>query len=164
MQNLPPCCFIREPCSWAFLFVCFFKLVCQGALQTIMQKTNSFAIDFSDFAMSKSIKNESERQEQSIQNSVWGCPGGSRGRLGDHFGPRMAQGSKMGPKSRESLIHSGYQNQDLDQLFVVLFFTVFWGPLFLICCWFWMPGASISAPFLLYFVSSGPLGKQLKVL
>ena len=37
-------------------------------------------------------------------NMVWDHPGGSRGRLGDHFGPRTAQGSKRAPKSRESVL------------------------------------------------------------
>ena len=36
----------------------------------------------------------------------------------------------MGPKSREKLVRSGHQNRDSDQLFVVLFFTVFRGVLF----------------------------------
>ena len=110
------------------ILICMFlfKQVCQGALQTIMQKTSSFAIDFLDFAMSKSIKNESKRHQKSHKNRVWGRPGGSRGRLGDHFGPWVAQGSKMGPKSCESLVHFGYQNRNSEQLFVVLFFSVFW--------------------------------------
>ena len=43
---------------------------------------------------------------------VWDHPGGSRGRLGDHFGPRTAQGSKREPKNRERVFRFWHQNGD----------------------------------------------------
>ena len=39
-----------------------------------------------------------------IENRVWDHPGGSRGRLGDQFGPRAAQGSKRAPNNSEKLV------------------------------------------------------------
>ena len=56
-----------------------------------------------------------------IKSRVWDHPGGSRGRLGDQFGPRAAQGSKRAPKRCETLIRFWHKNGDPVQLFVVFF-------------------------------------------
>ena len=60
-----------------------------------------------------------------IENKVWDHPGCSRGRLGDQFGPRAAQGSKRAPKSREILVRFCHQNGDPVQLFVGFFLVFF---------------------------------------
>ena len=66
-----------------------------------------------------------QKSSKIMKNRVWDHPGGSRGRLGDHFGPRTAQGSKRGPRSREILVCFWHQNGDLVQLFVGCFLVFF---------------------------------------
>ena len=56
------------------------------------------------WANAKSNQKSIQKPPKIIKNRVWDHPGGSRGRLGDQFGPRAAQGSKRAPKSRESLL------------------------------------------------------------
>ena len=77
------------------------------------------------WANAKSNQKSIQKPRKIIESSVWDHPGGSRGRLGDQFGPRAAQGSKRAPKSREILVRFWHQNGDLVQLFVVFFFSVF---------------------------------------
>ena len=48
-----------------------------------------------------------QKPEKIIKNRVWDHPGGSRGRLGDQFGPRAAQGSKRTPSRREKTVKKG---------------------------------------------------------
>ena len=52
----------------------------------------------------KSNEESIQKPTKITENRVWDHPRGSRGRLGDQFGPRAAQGSKRAPKSRESLL------------------------------------------------------------
>ena len=56
------------------------------------------------WANAKSNQKSIQKLTKIIENGVLDHPGGSRGRLGDQFGPRAAQGSKTAPKSRESLL------------------------------------------------------------
>ena len=101
---------------------------------------------------------------KSLKNRVWDHPGGSRGGLGDHFGPRTAQGSKRGPNRRESVHRFWHQNGDPVQLFVGFFLEFFEVLALQIFHDFGCPRTPFWLPFWLYFESSGPLGKQLKVL
>ena len=48
--------FLRELAAEQSYFSCFFKPVRQEALQTIVSKTNIFAVDFLDFVMSNPAK------------------------------------------------------------------------------------------------------------
>ena len=62
-----------------------------------------------------------------IKNRVWDHPGGSRGRLGDQFGPRAAQGSKRAPKIRESADQFGTKMEtrsNFSWFFFLVFFEV----------------------------------------
>ena len=77
------------------------------------------------WADAKSNQKSIQKLSKIIKNRVWDHPGGSRGRLGDQFGPRAAQGSKRAPKSREILICFWHQNGDPVQLFVVFFLMFF---------------------------------------
>ena len=116
------------------------------------------------WANAKSNHKSIKKLRKIIKSRVWDHPGGSRGRLGDQLGPRAAQGSKRAPKSREKGVCFWHQNGDPVQLFVV-FFLVFFEVLALqIFHDFGCPRTSFWLPFWLYFESSGPLGKQLKVL
>ena len=65
------------------------------------------------------------KQSKIIENMVWDHPGGSRGRLGDQFGPKTAQCPKKAPKSHEILVRFRHQNGDPVQLSVGLFFVFF---------------------------------------
>ena len=56
------------------------------------------------WANAKSNQKSIQKLRKIIKSRVWDHPGGSRGRLGDQFGPRAAQGSKRAPKSRENLL------------------------------------------------------------
>ena len=76
-----------------------FKQVCQGALQTIMQKTSSFAIDFLDFAMSKSIKNESKRITNRTKIGSGAVPGALGGDLGTILVPGWPKAQKWDQKA-----------------------------------------------------------------
>ena len=77
------------------------------------------------WANAKSNHKSIKKLRKIIKSRVWDHPGGSRGRLGDQFGPRAAQGSKRAPKSREKGVCFWHQNGDLVQLFVVFCFNVF---------------------------------------
>ena len=55
------------------------------------------------WANAKNNHKSFKEQTKMIKNRVWDHPRGSRGRLGDQFGPRAAQGSKRAPKSCEKL-------------------------------------------------------------
>ena len=91
-------------------------------------KTTAKNVMADKWANAKSNQKSIQKPSKIIKNRVWDHPGGSRGRLGDHFGPRTAQGSKRGPRSREILSRVILvQNGDLVQLFVGLFVRVFYG-------------------------------------
>ena len=77
------------------------------------------------WANAKSNKKSIQKPPKIIKDRVWDHPGGSRGRLGDQFGPRAAQGSKRAPKRCEILVCFWHQNGDLVQLFVVFFLVFF---------------------------------------
>ena len=55
------------------------------------------------WADAKSNQKSIQKLTKIIENRVWDHPRGSRGRLGDQFGPRAAHGSKRAPKSREKV-------------------------------------------------------------
>ena len=103
MQNPPPCLFFASLAAEHHYCSCLFKPVCQEGLQTIVSKQLFCGRRFR-FCDVKFNKNESPSHSKSIQNRVWGRPGGSCGRLGDHFGPRMAQGLKIALKNREKVV------------------------------------------------------------
>ena len=100
------------------------------------------------WANAKSNQKSIQKPRKIIKSRVWDHPGGSRRRLGDQFGPRAAQGSKRAPKSREILVRFWHQNGDLVQLFVVFFFSVFWGAHVADFSWFWVPEDFILASIL----------------
>ena len=50
------------------------------------------------WANAKSNQKSVQKLTKIIENGVLDHPGGSRGRLGDQFGPRAAQGSKRAAK------------------------------------------------------------------
>ena len=77
------------------------------------------------WARTKSNQKSSQEPRKIIKSRVWDHPRGSRGRLGDQFGPRAAQGSKRAPKSRETLFRFWHQNGDPVQLFVGVCFLFF---------------------------------------
>ena len=77
------------------------------------------------WANAKSNQKSIQQPRKIIENRVWDHPGGSRGRLGDQFGPRAAHGSKRAPKSRERVLRFWRQNGDPIQLSVVFFGNVF---------------------------------------
>ena len=116
------------------------------------------------WANAKSNQKSIQKPRKIIKSRVWDHPGGSRGRLGDQFGPRAAQGSKRAPKSRESLFRFSTK-METGSNFSWFFFVVFFEVLALqIFHDFGCPRTQFWLPFWLYFESSGPLGKQLKVL
>ena len=127
-------------------------------------KTTAKNVMADKWANAKSNKKSIQKQQQIIKNRVWDHPGGSRGGLGDHVGPRTAQGSKRGPNRRESVHRFWHQNGDPVQLFVVFFFRFFGVLALQIFHDFGYPGTPFWLPFWLYLESYGPLGKQLKVL
>ena len=59
-----------------------------------------------------------------MENMVWDHPGGSRGRLGDQFGPKTAQCSKNAPKNHEILVRFRHQNGDPTPLKLMTFTTL----------------------------------------
>jgi hypothetical protein len=65
-------------------------------------KTTAKNVMADKWANAKSNQKSIQKPSKIIKNRVWDHPGGSRGRLGDQFGPRAAQGSKRAPKIRES--------------------------------------------------------------
>jgi len=67
-------------------------------------KTTAKNVMADKWANAKSNQKSIQKPSKIIKNRVWDHPGGSRGRLGDQFGPRAAQGSKRAPKSREILL------------------------------------------------------------
>ena len=93
--NPPPC----------FLFLLFGRQV--GELQNQLKRNaNTIAknVMADKWANAKSKHKSIQKLTKIIENRVWDHPRGSRGRLGDQFGPRAAQGSKRAPKSREILL------------------------------------------------------------
>ena len=82
------------------------------------------------WANAKSNKKSIQKQHKIIKNRVWDHPGGSRGGLGDHFGPGTAQGSKRGPDRREKVHRFWHLNGDPVQFFVAFSFRVFLGARF----------------------------------
>ena len=88
-------------------------------------KTTAKNVMADKWANAKSNNKSIQKQHKIIKNRVWDHPGGSRGGLGDHFGPRTAQGSKRGPNRREKTTRFWHQNGDPGQLFVGFFFRVF---------------------------------------
>ena len=97
--------------------------------------------------MPKFIINESPNYPKSIQNKVWGRPGSSQGRLGDHFGPRMVQGLKMAPNNREKVIFFLAPKSGLGPAFRGLVFHCLRECSFYDFYLFWVPEASIGASF-----------------
>ena len=73
------------------------------------------------WANAKNNQKAIQKPTKIIENRVWDHPRGSRGKLGDQFGPRAAQGSKRAPKSREKGVRFWHQNGDPVELFVVFF-------------------------------------------
>ena len=67
-------------------------------------KTTAKNVMADKWANAKNKQKTIQKPSKIIKNRVWDHPGGSRGRLGDQFGPRAAQGSKRAPKSREILL------------------------------------------------------------
>ena len=53
------------------------------------------------WANAKSNQKSIQKLRKIIKSRVWDHPGGSRGRLGDQFGPKTVQGSKRAPKRCE---------------------------------------------------------------
>ena len=100
------------------------------------------------WANAKSNQKSIQKPQQIIKNRVWDHPGGSRGGLGDHFGPRTAQGSKRGPNRREKVHRCLHLNGDPFQFFVAFFFCVFWGARVADFSWFWVPKDPILASIL----------------
>ena len=64
------------------------------------------------WANAKNIQKSIKKLTKIIENRVWDHPRGSRGRLGDQFCPRAAQGSKRAPKRCEILVRFWHQNGD----------------------------------------------------
>ena len=77
------------------------------------------------WANAKSNQKSVQKLTKIIENGVLDHPRGSRGRLGDQFGPRAAQGSKRAPKQCEILVRFWHKNGDPVQLFVFFFYSVF---------------------------------------
>ena len=77
------------------------------------------------WANAESNQKSIQKPRKIIKSRVWDHPGGSRGRLGDQFGARAAQGSKRAPKSRERVFRFWPQNGDPPQFFVVFFLVFF---------------------------------------
>ena len=108
-------------------------------------KTTAKNVMADKWANAKSNQNWAQKLSKIIENRVWDHPGCSRGRLGDQFGPRAAQGSKRAPSRRESLLRFWHQNGDPVQLFVGFFFSVFLGARVADFSWFWVPEDPILA-------------------
>jgi hypothetical protein len=72
----------------------------------------------------KSNQKTIQKPSKIIKNRVWDHPGGSRGRLGDQFGPRAAQGSKRAPSRREKTVKKGTKMETRSN-FPWAFFLVF---------------------------------------
>ena len=121
--------FLREPRSWALLIFVFFQAsFSRSAANNSFNIYNYFAVDFLDFMMSNPTKTSPKAIKIRLKIGLEAVPGALGGDF--HFGSRMAQGSKMAPKNCEQLVLSWYKNRDSDQVFVVLFFTVCEGALF----------------------------------
>ena len=103
--------FLCERCSWAFLFSCFFKPVCQGVLRTIVQNTSSFAVvDFADFAMSESIKQRSKATKLDWKWGLLSLPGDSGqtwGPVCSQDGQRLRHATKKPWKSSQVSVQKG---------------------------------------------------------
>ena len=116
------------------------------------------------WANAKSNQKSIQKLTKIIENRVWDHPRGSRGRLGDQFGPRAAHSSKRAPKSREKvlcfIVKMGTRSNFSWAFFLVFFEVLAWQVFHDFGC----PRTPLLLPFWLYFESSGPLGKQLKVL
>ena len=123
-------CFISVRCALnpppCFLLLLFGGQV--GELQNQPKRNaNTIAknVMADKWADAKSNQKSIQKLTKIIENRVWDHPRGSRGRLGDQFGPRAAQGSKRAPKGCEILVRFWHQNGDSVQLFVVFVFSCF---------------------------------------
>ena len=116
------CALNPPPCFW------FWWWQTSGGTQKSIKKeskTTARNVMADKWANAKSNQKSIQKPQKIIKNKVWDHPGGSRGGLGDHFGPRTAQGSKRGPNRREKVHRFWHQNGDPVQLSVAFSFRVF---------------------------------------
>ena len=110
------------------------------------------------WANAKSNQKSIQKLTKIIENRVWDHPRGSRGRLGDQFGPRAAHGSKRAPKRSEILVRFWHQNGDPGPTFRGLFFS--WGARVAGFSWFWVPADPILASILVLLGELWAFGKN----
>ena len=147
--------FLREPCSWAFLFFMFFQASLSRNAANNSFKTIILAVDFMDFVMSNPTKTSLNAIQNRLKVGYGAVMGALGGDLGTMLVPGWSKAQKWNQKSAIPWSGFGAKIKTRNSCSGCLF-SIFVG----LGC----PKPRFRLPFWLHFETSGPWRKQLKVL